>query len=91
MRYMNIRLVICLFLATVTAGCTGLPNGVEAVSNFDINRYQGAWYEIARLDHRFEKGLTNVSAEYELLEEGAVKVINRGYDCLLYTSPSPRD
>ncbi|WP_375581721.1 lipocalin family protein [Marinobacter adhaerens] len=46
------------------AGCTGLPEGIEPVSGFESDRYLGTWYEIARLDHSFERGLTNVRAEY---------------------------
>lgn len=61
-------------------GCVRIPQGVAPVSDFDINRYLGLWYEIARLDHSFERGLTNVTAEYSLGEGDAVKVINRGYD-----------
>jgi apolipoprotein D and lipocalin family protein len=64
----------------VLAGCTGRPDGVEPVSLFDINRYQGTWYEIMRLDHSFERGLTNVTATYDLRDDGAVGVLNRGFD-----------
>ncbi|NWF37448.1 lipocalin [Mariprofundus sp. KV] len=60
-------------------GCTGVPEGVQPVSGFELNRYLGKWYEIARLDHSFERGLTQVSAEYVLRDDGGVKVINRGY------------
>ena len=67
-------------LATMLAACTGAPDGVEVVSGFDLNRYLGTWYEIARLDHSFERGLSNVTANYSLREDGGVKVINRGYD-----------
>ncbi len=61
-------------------GCTGIPDGVVPVTGFDISRYLGKWYEIARLDHSFERGLENVSAVYTLNDDGSVKVINRGYD-----------
>jgi apolipoprotein D and lipocalin family protein len=60
-------------------GCTGLPEGVEPVKDFDINRYMGTWYEIARLDHSFERGLTHVTAVYRLINEGGVRVVNSGY------------
>ncbi len=40
----------------------------------------GKWYEIARLDHKFERGLTNVTAEYSLKDDGGISVVNRGYD-----------
>jgi apolipoprotein D and lipocalin family protein len=61
------------------SGCAGLPDNVKPVDNFNVNRYLGKWYEIARLDHSFERGLTSVSAEYALREDGGVKVTNRGY------------
>jgi apolipoprotein D and lipocalin family protein len=61
------------------AGCTGLPEGIYPVKGFVLDRYLGKWYEIARLDHSFERGLDNVTAEYSLRDEGGVKVINRGY------------
>lgn len=53
---------------------------VDVVRNFDINRYLGTWYEIARLDFKYEKNLRNVSAEYLLNEDGSIKVINQGID-----------
>lgn len=56
-----------------------MPNYVEPVKDFKLDRYLGKWYEIARLDHSFERGLTQVSAEYSLKPDGGVKVINRGY------------
>jgi apolipoprotein D and lipocalin family protein len=62
------------------AGCTGLPEDIEPVTGFQSDRYLGTWYEIARLDHSFERGLTNVRAEYSRNEDGSIKVINRGYD-----------
>lgn len=62
------------------SGCqTGKPAGVEPVQGFQLDRYLGKWYEIARLDHAFERGLQQVSAEYTLREDGGVRVINRGY------------
>lgn len=62
------------------AGCVGKPAGVEPVKNFDLQKYLGTWYEIARLDHSFERGLSRVTASYSLRDDGGVKVINRGYD-----------
>ncbi|MCS5564446.1 lipocalin family protein [Marinobacter sp.] len=64
---------------TLTA-CTGVPDGITPISELDAGRYQGTWYEIARLDHSFEEGLSRVTAEYELQEDGSLTVINRGYD-----------
>lgn len=61
------------------AGCLGYPKTVKPISDFELQRYLGKWYEIARLDHRFERGLEQVSAEYLLREDGGVKVVNRGF------------
>ena len=66
--------------AAMLAGCVGLPQGVEPVRGFDLDRYLGKWYEIARLDHSFERGLHQVTATYSLREDGGVRVLNRGYD-----------
>ena len=67
-------------LAAIVSGCTGAPEGVEPVSGFDLDRYLGTWYEIARLDHPFERGLSNITANYSLRDDGGVKVVNRGYN-----------
>jgi len=74
---MRIRLLLlCSLLLT---GCVGLPKGIEPVEGFELDRYLGKWYEIARLDHSFERGLSAVTANYTLREDGGVKVVNRGY------------
>ena len=63
------------------AGCsTAPPKGAAVVSPFDAQRYMGEWFEIARLDHRFERGLSRVTAQYALQPDGSVRVVNRGYD-----------
>lgn len=62
------------------AGCTGVPDGVTPVTGFDAQRYQGTWYSIHRLDHSFERNLTNVSARYTVRPDGTVEVVNRGFD-----------
>lgn len=56
------------------------PAGVQPVGNFDVSRYLGRWYEIARIEQRFEKGLVRSRAEYSLAPNGCVQVINRGFD-----------
>jgi apolipoprotein D and lipocalin family protein len=61
-------------------GCSGLPDGVKPVDDFSVTRYQGTWYEVARLDHSFERGLSNVTAVYSLNDDGSVKVINKGFN-----------
>lgn len=62
------------------AGCAGIPDGVEAVKGFDVKRYLGTWYEIASLDHSFERGLSRVQAEYTLRDDGGINVTNMGFD-----------
>jgi apolipoprotein D and lipocalin family protein len=70
---------ISLLLALLLAGCVSMPENVKPVDNFRVERYLGKWYEIARLDHSFEQGLTQVTAEYSLRQDGGVRVLNRGY------------
>ena len=75
-------LVLALAGLHVLAGCasTSPPPGIIAVTPFDLQRYQGRWYELARLDHSFERGLTDVSANYLPQPDGSVRVMNRGFD-----------
>lgn len=73
------RYFLLFALFTLTA-CTSIPKGLQAVDNFDSQLYLGTWYEIARLDHSFERGLSNVSAQYSFNEDGSINVINRGWD-----------
>lgn len=73
--------VAAVGVAAVVSGCAvSVPSGIKPVTSFDAKRYMGTWYEIARIDHRFEKGLTQVSANYSLNEDGSVVVANRGYN-----------
>jgi apolipoprotein D and lipocalin family protein len=60
-------------------GCVGIPENVTPVKNFRAEEYLGKWYEIARLDHRFERGLTRVTADYSFRDDGGIRVVNRGY------------
>lgn len=55
------------------------PAGVRPVEPFAVDRYLGTWYEIARLDHPFERGLDHVTAQYILRSDGSIKVINSGF------------
>jgi len=59
--------------------CVGIPDNVKPVDGFILEKYLGKWYEIARLDHSFERGLSRVTANYSLREDGGVRVLNRGY------------
>ncbi len=71
----KLLIVIVLFFT----GCVGIPENVAPVDNFKLERYLGRWHEIARLDHSFERGLTQVTADYSLRDDGGVRVLNRGY------------
>lgn len=76
----SLRLVFLLCITVLLASCasTGAPKGIKPVQDFELERYLGTWYEIARLDHRFERGLTNVTATYSLNDDGSVRVVNSG-------------
>lgn len=67
-------------LLLIVGACTGVPDGIQPVADFDTEQYLGTWYEIARLDHSFEEGLSRVTAEYKKQDDGSLKVINRGYN-----------
>ncbi len=75
-------LVAFVGAAFLTVACSSPtpPAGVTVVQNFQLNRYLGTWYEIARMDHSFERGLEKVTATYSLNENGTVRVVNRGYN-----------
>lgn len=60
--------------------CASIPKKAKPIENFDINRYLGVWYEIARFDFRFERNLNNTSAQYSLNKNGNVIVLNSGYN-----------
>ncbi len=65
--------------ALLAMGCVRIPENIKPVGSFESDRYLGNWYEIARLDHSFERGLTNVTATYSLREGGGLKVVNQGW------------
>ena len=73
MRYLMISLVLLL------TGCVSVPEGIEPVKDFKAERYLGTWYEIVRLDHSFERGMQQVTAEYSMRDDGGIKIINRGF------------
>lgn len=75
----TIRIGLLAFLgALCLTGCLGVPQGVTPLRNFDTARYMGTWYEIARFDYRFERGMDNVTATYSLNPDGTVRVLNKG-------------
>jgi apolipoprotein D and lipocalin family protein len=77
----NIRFTLLTIISMLGIGsCTTIPKGAVAVKPFDINKYLGKWYEIARMDFRFERNLNNTTANYSLNENGSIKVENQGYN-----------
>ena len=75
-------------ILTVSAAKKSIPEGVNAVENFELQKYLGRWYEIARLDFKWERNLSNVTADYSLNDDGTVRVENRGYN---YVKGKPSD
>jgi len=70
---------LSIVLVMLLMGCVGIPENVKPVDNFKLSKYLGKWYEIARLDHSFERGLSRVTADYSLRNDGGLRVLNRGY------------
>ena len=79
-RVINMTRHIVIFFFIFISGCASVPEGIEPVKGFEVDRYLGKWYEIVRLDHSFERGLSNVSAEYSIRDDGNLRVLNRGYN-----------
>jgi len=73
------RNLLISILLVFLAGCLGYPDTVTPVGGFELQKYLGKWYEIARLDHPFERGMERVTAEYSLRDDGGVSVMNRGF------------
>lgn len=71
---------LCLVILLLLTACVGDADKYPTVTGFEVNKYLGTWYEIARFDHSFERGLDKVSAEYSFREDGGLKVVNRGFD-----------
>jgi lipocalin len=72
-----------IFSAVLGVGCSSTQErdmiDTSVVKDFDLGRYTGVWYEIARFPHRFEKDLVGVTATYTLREDGKIEVLNQGY------------
>ncbi|WP_410220711.1 lipocalin family protein [Pedobacter sp.] len=73
-------IVLIAGIAIILNSCASIPQNAKPVHNFNVNRYLGIWYEIARFDFRFEKDLDNTSAQYSLDKNGNVIVLNSGYN-----------
>lgn len=81
MKTKNIFSILMIGLGLFSfSSCRTIPESAVAVKPFDKSKYLGQWYEIARFDFRFERGLNNTTATYSMRDDGAIKVVNRGYD-----------
>ena len=69
-----------LGLMILNACSAGIPEGANAIQNFQSEKYLGKWYEIARFDFKFERNLNQVTATYSKNPDGTIKVDNKGYD-----------
>ncbi|HRP67995.1 MAG TPA: lipocalin family protein [Turneriella sp.] len=76
----NIFLVVGVCFIAFFSSCASIPEKAKPIENFDVNRYLGTWYELARFDFRFERNLDNTSAHYALDKKGNVIVLNSGYN-----------
>lgn len=72
---------VAIALTLVACKSPTPPKGVfSRLAGFDASRYLGKWYEVARLENRFERGLEQVTATYGACSDGGISVVNRGYD-----------
>jgi apolipoprotein D and lipocalin family protein len=72
--------IVKVALLLLIVSCTDIPSGLQPVTGFDLERYLGKWYEIARLDHSFERNLSKVTANYSLRQDGGIEVVNQGFN-----------
>jgi apolipoprotein D and lipocalin family protein len=72
--------IVKVALLLLIVSCTDIPSGLQPVTGFDLERYLGKWYEIARLNHYFERNLSRVTANYSLRQDGGVEVVNQGFN-----------
>jgi lipocalin len=75
----HMRIAFWSAVMAIAAGCVSGPAVDNSpVSSLDLDRYLGTWYEIARFDHSFERGMETAKAVYTLNKDGTVKVVNSG-------------
>ena len=72
---------LAVFLVLLMVSCQSQDMKIDnsVVKELNIERYLGTWYEIARYDHKFERGMVGVTANYSYREDGKIRVINKGY------------
>ncbi|MBQ4756217.1 hypothetical protein FD848_29580, partial [Escherichia coli] len=80
MRILPIITAIAVSFLSVACSTPAPPPGVTVVSPFDVQRYLGTWYEIARFDHPFESGLEKVTIAWHPRDDGGLDVVNKGYN-----------
>ncbi len=85
MRNLELKMtfITAFLLLIITCGCQTRETGkmdTSTVKELNLQRYLGTWYEIARFDHKFERGLQGVTATYSIRDDGKIKVLNQGYE-----------
>ncbi|MBN2682841.1 MAG: lipocalin family protein [Bacteroidales bacterium] len=75
----GITMLLFLFTFVININSQNTMIDKTVVNELDIEKYLGTWYEIARYDHSFERGLVGVTADYSFREDGKIKVINSGF------------
>ena len=78
-------ILISFIISGLFIGCSGQKQIIDksVVKELDLQKYMGTWYEIARYDHRFERGMVGVTANYSMRPDGKIKVVNSGYQTTL--------
>ena len=78
---MERKIILIFFLSLTIVSCKSQQSMIDksVVKELDIDRYLGRWYEIARYDHKFERGLQGVTATYSFREDGKIKVVTAGF------------
>ena len=77
---MSSKILLILTSLALLFNCTSIPKNAKGISNFDKEKYLGKWYEIARIDFKYERNLNNVTAQYSLNQNGTIKVLNEGFN-----------
>ena len=72
------KIFLFAVVASMLMSCNNKTEDNSTIQSVDLNRYLGYWYELARLDHPFERGLEYVMAHYSLREDGKIDVLNTG-------------
>jgi lipocalin len=89
-RIITVPVFCSLFAAVLFAGCgtdKAFVEGLPRIMSFDVQKYMGVWYEVARFQHSFEKDVQKTTATYTLRPDGTVDVVNAG---VLISDPSKR-